>query len=146
MAAFQLGRHFRLSHHRDPAPVGVYHTVQVESSLLHFRGTDELPKEGYLLLPTGSCEQLRKHSNDPLLPRMCQLFSRRCHTNASVGPDGPAGRREHGAGEEYAPGTDAPPHLQSSLDRGNMRIGDGFYPAPALPMPPPAIPSVEQVG
>ena len=26
--------------------VGVYQIVQVESSLLHYRGTDELPKEG----------------------------------------------------------------------------------------------------
>ena len=37
------------------------------------------------------------------------MGTRRCHTDASVGPVGPAGRREHGAGERYAPGTDAPP-------------------------------------
>src|ERR1019366_3575415 len=29
----------------------------------------------HLLLPTGSCEQRRKLSYDPLLPRMCQFFS-----------------------------------------------------------------------
>jgi hypothetical protein len=58
-ATFRPGRHFRLSRHRDPAPVRVYHIV---------------------LLPTGSCEQRRKHSNDPLLPYMCQfLFARLSH-------------------------------------------------------------------
>ena len=45
---FRLGRHFRLPRHRDPAPVRVYHIVQVKSSLLHFSGTDELPKESTL--------------------------------------------------------------------------------------------------
>ena len=44
-AAFRPGRHFRLSRHRDPAPVGVCHIVPVESSLLHCSGIDELPKE-----------------------------------------------------------------------------------------------------
>ncbi len=45
-AAFRPERHFRLSRHRDPAHAGVCCTVQVESSLLHCSGTDELPKEG----------------------------------------------------------------------------------------------------
>ena len=45
-AAFRPGRLFRLSRHRDPAPVGVCHTVPVESSLLHCSGIDELSKEG----------------------------------------------------------------------------------------------------
>ena len=45
-ATFRPGRHFRLLRHRDPAPVRVYHIVQVELSLLRFSGTDELPKEG----------------------------------------------------------------------------------------------------
>jgi hypothetical protein len=45
-AMFQPGRHFRLPHHRDPALIGVRYTVPVESSLLHFSGIDELPKEG----------------------------------------------------------------------------------------------------
>ena len=31
-------------------------------------------KKVHLLLPTGSCEQLRKHSNHPLLPYMCQFL------------------------------------------------------------------------
>src|SRR5437016_11055812 len=35
-----------LSRHRDPAPVGVRHTVPVESYLLHCSGIDELSKEG----------------------------------------------------------------------------------------------------
>jgi len=39
-------RHLKVSRHRDPAPVGVCHTVPVESSLLHRIGTDELSKEG----------------------------------------------------------------------------------------------------
>ena len=37
-AAFRPGRHFRVSRHRDPAPVGVRHTVPVESYLLHCSG------------------------------------------------------------------------------------------------------------
>ena len=45
-AAFRPGRLFRLSRHRDPAPVGVCHTVPVELSLLHCSGIDELSKEG----------------------------------------------------------------------------------------------------
>ena len=45
-AAFRPGRHFRLSRRRDPARVGVSHTVQVESSLLHCSGIDELSNEG----------------------------------------------------------------------------------------------------
>src|SRR2546423_14914953 len=45
-AASRPGRLFRPSRHRDPAPVGVCHTVPVESSLLHCSGTDEVPKEG----------------------------------------------------------------------------------------------------
>ncbi len=44
--AFRPGRHFRLLRHREPAPVGVSHTVQVESSLLHCSGIDELSNEG----------------------------------------------------------------------------------------------------
>ncbi len=44
--AFRPGRHSWLSRHRDPAPVGVSCTVPVESSLLHWIGTDELSKEG----------------------------------------------------------------------------------------------------
>jgi len=67
--------------------------------------------------------------------RACVNYFRRCHTNANVGAVGPAGKREHGAGEEYAPGTDAPPHLQSSLDHGNMRIGDRFCPVTASVRP-----------
>jgi hypothetical protein len=85
-AAFRPGRHFRLSSHRDPAPVGVRHTVQVESSLLHCSGIEELSNEGTFRFRPTSCEQRQKHSNDPLLQRMCQFFSRRCHTNAACGP------------------------------------------------------------
>ena len=44
--AFWPGRRFRLSRRRDPAPVGVSCTVQVESSLLLCTGIDESPKEG----------------------------------------------------------------------------------------------------
>jgi hypothetical protein len=31
-------------------------------------------KKVHFLLPTGSCEQLRKHPNHPLLPYMCQFL------------------------------------------------------------------------
>ena len=73
--AFRPGRHSWLSRHRDPAPVGVSHTVPVESSLLHCIGIDALSKEGTFRFRPKSWEQRRKHRNVPLLPRRCQLFS-----------------------------------------------------------------------
>ena len=85
-ATFRPGRHFRLSRHRDPAPVRVYHIVQVESSLLHFSGTDELPKEStFCFRPAlvnngGSIRTIR------FFHTCVNFYSRRCHTNASVGP------------------------------------------------------------
>ena len=103
-ATFRAGRHFRLSRHRDPAPVRVYHIVQVESSLLHFSGTDELPKEStFCFRPAlvnngGSIRTIR------FFHTCVNFYSRRCRTNASVGPVGPAGGREHGASEKLYSG------------------------------------------
>jgi hypothetical protein len=83
-AAFRLGRHFRLSRRRDPARVGVSHTVQVESSLLHCSGIDELSNEGTFRFRPTSCEQRQKHSNDPLSPRMCQFLFAKFYSNVDV--------------------------------------------------------------
>ena len=101
---FRLGRHFRLPRHRDPAPVRVYHIVQVESSLLHFSGTDELPKEStFCFRPAlvnngGSIRTIR------FFHTCVNFYSRRCHTNASVEPIRPAGRREQGASKKLYSG------------------------------------------
>ena len=38
-------------------------------------GIDELSNEGTFRFRPTSCAQRGEHSNDPLLPRMCQLFS-----------------------------------------------------------------------
>ena len=83
-AAFRLGRHFRLSRRRDPARVGVSHTVQVESSLLHCSGIDELSNEGTFRFRPTSCEQRQKHSNDPLSPRMCQFLFAKFYSSVDV--------------------------------------------------------------
>jgi hypothetical protein len=72
--AFRRGRHFRLLRHRDPAPVGVSYTVPVESSPLHCIWNRCVVERRHLPLPTGSCEQRRKHSNVALLQRVCQFF------------------------------------------------------------------------
>jgi hypothetical protein len=41
-------------------------------------------KKVHLLLPTGSCEQLRKHSNHPLLPHMCQFLLAKFYSSVDV--------------------------------------------------------------
>ena len=41
-------------------------------------------KKVHLLLPTGSCEHLRKHSNHPLLPHMCQFIFTKFYGNVGV--------------------------------------------------------------
>ena len=71
-----LGLRGCLLRHRDPAPVGVSHTVRVESSLLHCSGIDELSNDGTFRFRPTSCGQRQKHSNDPPPPRMCQFFFR----------------------------------------------------------------------
>jgi hypothetical protein len=76
-------RHLKVSRHRDPAPVGVCHTVPAESSLLHCIGTDEFVERRHLPLPAGSCEQRRKHCYAALIPRMCQFFSHYSAANLS---------------------------------------------------------------
>jgi len=83
-ATFRPGRHFRLSRRRDPARVGVSHIVQVESSLLHCSGIDELSNEGTFRFRPTSCEQRQKHSNDPLPPRMCQFLFAKFYSNVDV--------------------------------------------------------------
>ena len=83
-ATFRPGRHFRLSRRRDPARVGVSHTVQVESSLLHCSGIDELSNEGTFRFRPTSCEQRQKHSNDPLPPRMCQFLFAKFYSSVDV--------------------------------------------------------------
>jgi len=83
-ATFRPGRHFRLSRRRDPAGVGVSLTVQVESSLLHCSGIDELSNEGTFRFRPTSCEQRQKHSNDPLPPRMCQFLFAKFYSNVDL--------------------------------------------------------------
>src|SRR5271157_1704157 len=41
-------------------------------------------KRVHFLLPTGSCEQLRKHSNHPLVPHMCQFLFAKIYSNVDV--------------------------------------------------------------
>ena len=69
-----LGLRGCLLRHRDPALVGVSHTVQAEPSLLHCSGIDELSNDGTFRFRPTSCGQRQKHSNDPPPPRMCQFF------------------------------------------------------------------------
>lgn len=83
-SAFRSGRHFRLSRRRDPAGVGVSHTVQVESLLLHCSGLDELSNEGTFCFRPTSCEQRQKHSNAPLPPRMCQFLFAKFYSDVDV--------------------------------------------------------------
>ena len=83
-AAFRPSRQFKLSRCRDPARVGVSHTVQVESSLLHCSGIDELSNEGTFRFRPTSCEQRQKRSNDPLPPRMCQFLFAKFYSNVDV--------------------------------------------------------------
>ena len=98
-ATFRPGRHFRLSRHRDPAPVGVYQIVQVESSLLHYRGTDELPKEGtFCFRPAlvnngGSIRMIRFLCACVNFIRY--ILRRRSRPNARGRSGGPTERREH---------------------------------------------------
>jgi hypothetical protein len=74
-AAVWPSRPFRLSRHRDPAPVGVCRGVRVESSPLHSSGTDEWSNEGTFRFRPASCEQRRKHPDDPFFPCLCQIAS-----------------------------------------------------------------------
>jgi hypothetical protein len=96
--AFQPCQHLRLSRHRDPEPVGVGYTVQVESSLLHFRGIDELPKEGpFCLRPAlvnngGSFPKIRLFCSP--VNNFRDVFQRRPPIDARMGSVDPAGRRE----------------------------------------------------
>jgi hypothetical protein len=41
-------------------------------------------KKVHFLLPTGSCEQLRKHRNHPLLPYLCQFLFTKFSSNFDV--------------------------------------------------------------
>ncbi len=41
-------------------------------------------KKVHFLLPTGSCEQLRKHQNHPLLPYMSQFLFAKFYSNVDV--------------------------------------------------------------